>query len=290
MDTSFVYSYNINEPDIFTKPIIGVLIGSFLTLFITFFVQYINSKNTRKKIKKYLINSIEALAKATNEQNKCINKHIVELEKLPNNLTTLKYKTGFHLKKIKVVSPKEMYEIFVLKRKGEVTIKSEVFNSFIDTIEAIRVNKKQLFNYFKEMNKLNENAIDDYNKYFPLVTSIMTNFVEKPILKDLTEAETKKFIMRKNLNEVFNKFYENGILKDRLFYDQYNNLISPAYNIAARHLDDELSNLIIQCFLILHQFVHRRNSYLEYLKRTYSILDEKEKTLQETVKFLKEKN
>ncbi len=135
----------------------------------------------------------------------------------------------------------------------------------------------------------NTKYIYEYNRSYLEIMSIMRRdlFSLEPPSSQKFKEKNQENILRLELHDLMNKFYEDGFENPSLF-KLFEKIILPIENSSINYKDEELSHLILDCYLVLFNFVNDRNFYLESVKRHYEHFQSFRIKFIVVLKFLKE--
>lgn len=157
----------------------------------------------------YILSQLEVLLIATEKQTKKVNEYIEQLnqEKIINLDFT--FVVGFNTKSIRIISPPEIFDLYVLKTGEDNSARLENFNSLLkqlDLIDGLAVSFRSSFEYSQKHfiryeDQWNENIEvirDLHDKWITVLTSQDKDPRDDPFLKELIEiyhrnAKTESF-------------------------------------------------------------------------------------------------
>ncbi len=298
MDTIYYYNITPNQDnwDLFYKvvfPIVTLVFGALLA----FGLQGLSELLRLRKVKKYLIHSIEDLILAIEAQIKHLETFIAGIKGDNHDVPFLTIESGFHTRSIETVSRYDTFRIIVLKGVSNKNKKRKVLNNYNNAIEIIKVIEQHSKDEINALIKSDGQDKHLYNDYFWKLQNLINSKIkiynerkskERLIFTEQPGAEKiqKENELAEDILEVWNT-YNNLSAGSKTIFQHEKFLVVPLTVLAKKFNDFELLGILPQMINLLNEFKQTRKSFTTRFEMYKDNLKKAKIYFKETVQILK---
>jgi hypothetical protein len=231
------------------------------------------SKENRRliELEKYFIKLIDLVEEPAIKQKESLLAFTAKLKNRIDQHYTLSYVTTFRVDLIKEIENRDLYEIFIMRKKGDIKVKTDLFQQIRGQIDYLDEVKKSLRSSFEDFMNRSEKYDAIYKENIAITNDAFANMI---VQNGLNEVHPEQDILLRELDKIRALWVRSGTI-ERPFQDRYLarvHYLDPVRQLCTLNPTDPRATFILKHILeCIHAFDNMEE--IKYVYRRHFLID-----------------